>query len=153
MRHFEYKGIKLILTDTVLNIFDSFTQNTINKNESGGILLGQIDEKTVYMVRATTPNKFDKASRYNFVRDKTAAQILADFEYMNSSKQTIYFGEWHTHPEDYPSPSGQDIKMIKGQYKLGKNFPPFIFLIIQGIKGIYVGIYNGSELIDMQEQL
>lgn len=151
MRHFAIDKIQLTLTDEVLKILANHIQDDSRKNEAGGIILGQISDTEVRILKASTPNKFDKASRYNFVRDKDAAQVIADFEYLNSNKETIYFGEWHTHPEEDPTPSLQDIKMIKEQFKLGKNFPQFIFLIIQGTKGLYVGVCNKKDLLQMVE--
>lgn len=152
MKIFKSDKIKLILNDGVLDIFQGYIQNTPSKNEAGGILLGQIKDDYIYIIRSTIPNKFDKATRYSFTRNKEMAQIIADFEYINSDQRTIYIGEWHTHPEDMPSPSGQDMRMIEEQYKKGKNLYPFIFLIIQGRVGLFVSVYNGNELVKMVEK-
>lgn len=151
MRVYTSNMLNLEITDDVLGIFSTYIQDTRKKNESGGILLGQIKGKTVYLLRATVPNIFDNVSRTSFERDKKVAQILADYEFVNSGNKTIYIGEWHTHPEDYPSPSVQDICMIKDQLKTSKNLEPYMFLIIQGIKGLYVAIFDGKELIRMKE--
>ncbi|MGZ3862490.1 MAG: Mov34/MPN/PAD-1 family protein [Bacteroidia bacterium] len=147
-----YSSDKFTLTihKDVLSIFESYIQDTYKKNESGGILLGQLKDNQVYLIRASVPNKFDKASRHNFERDKIIAQIIVDNEFANSNGKTIYIGEWHTHPEDKPLPSGQDERMIKDQLKLNKNIEPYLFMIIQGIKSLYVGIYDGKKLTEMK---
>lgn len=47
---------------------------------------------------------------------------------MNSGQKTIYIGEWHTHPENYPNPSGVDNKMIVQQYFKNRINEPFLIL-------------------------
>lgn len=151
MRVFTSNILNLEITDEVLGVFGTYIQDTRKKNESGGILLGQIKNETVYLLKVTVPNIFDRSSRTSFEREKRVAQIIADYEFVNSGNKTIYVGEWHTHPEDYPTPSGPDIRMIKDQLKTSKNLEPYIFLIIQGIKGLYVAIFDGKEMIEMKE--
>jgi integrative and conjugative element protein (TIGR02256 family) len=136
----------IIIARSVLNIIERFKQSNNKNNESGGILLGQVTEKDVHILKVTTPNKFDSASRYSFDCNKDAAQIIINYEFLNSGQKTIYIGEWHTHPEDYPNPSGIDKKMIDNQYFKNKLNEPFLILIIQGLKGLYVAIFDGKKL-------
>lgn len=151
MRVFKSSAFTLNISADVLNIFNEYIQDTKTKNESGGILLGQIKDNAIYLIKASIPNVMDIASRYSFERNKIIAQVIVDYEFVNSNKKTIYIGEWHTHPEDFPTPSGQDKKMIAGQLKLNKNIEPNLFIIIQGIKGLYVGIHDGKKLTQMEE--
>lgn len=134
------------ISDTALNIFNKYKQIGKWSNESGGILLGQVTDKGIYILKASTPNKFDKASRYGFECNKDGAQIIMDYEFVNSAKKTIYLGEWHTHPESIPTPSETDLKMIQTQYKKNKINEPFLLLIIQGTKELFVGLYDGNEI-------
>jgi integrative and conjugative element protein (TIGR02256 family) len=134
------------ISDSVLDIFEKYKQNSKWSNESGGILLGQVTKEGVYILKASTPNKFDKGSRYSFECNKDGAQIIMDYEFINSNKKTIYIGEWHTHPEPIPTPSGTDINMIQTQYKKNKINEPFLLLIIQGTKELYVGLFDGKAI-------
>lgn len=138
--------MKIKITRSALDVIERFKQDTKSAKESGGILLGQVKEKEVYILKVTTPNKFDKASRYSFDCNKDAAQVIIDYEFINSGQKTIYIGEWHTHPENYPNPSGIDKKMIGKQYFKNRLNEPFLILLIQGLKGLYVAIYNGKKL-------
>jgi integrative and conjugative element protein (TIGR02256 family) len=140
----------IIIARTVLNLIEKFKQTNKKDNESGGILLGQVKGKEVYILKATTPNKFDRASRYSFDCNKDAAQVIIDYEFLNSSLKTIYIGEWHTHPENYPNPSGVDKRMIDNQYFKNKLNEPFLILIIQGLKGVYVAMFNGKKLEEIK---
>ena len=151
MRKFKSKVLNLNISDDVLSVFSDYVQDKKKKNESGGILLGQIKDNTIYLIKASVPNPFDKQSRYSFERNKEIAQIIVDHEFINSSNKTIYIGEWHTHPEDYPTPSDPDKRMIMNQLKLSKYIEPNLFIIIQGIKDLYVGIYDGKNLTKMEE--
>lgn len=148
---FKGEKYKLHITEQVHGILKRYIQDDGKKNEAGGVLLGQIKNNNIYLIRVTVPNKFDKASRFGFERNKEIAQILADYEFINSDKKTVYVGEWHTHPEDFPTPSGQDINMIKDQLRLSKHIEPYLFLLIQGRKDIYVGVYDGNKLIKMDK--
>jgi integrative and conjugative element protein (TIGR02256 family) len=136
----------IIIARSVLNLIERFKQTNNKDNESGGILLGQVTEKEVYILKVTSPNKFDRASRYSFDCNKDAAQVIINYEFLNSGQKTIYIGEWHTHPENYPNPSGVDKRMIDNQYFKNKLNEPFLILIIQGLKGLYVAIFDGKKL-------
>ena len=129
-----------------MNLIERFKQTHKKDSEAGGILLGQVTEKNVYILKVTIPNKFDSASRCSFDCNKDAAQIIINYEFFNSGQKTIYIGEWHTHPEDYPNPSVVDNKMIDKQYFKNKLNEPFLILIIQGLKGLYAAIFDGKKL-------
>lgn len=138
---------KIEIAESVLSIIQSYKQTKKGDNESGGILLGQVNDKVIYINKVSTPNKFDRGERYSFESNKDAAQVIIDFEFYNSDKKTIYLGEWHTHPESVPTPSSIDINMIKKQFKKNKLNEPFLILLIQGLTDLYIGYYDGNELI------
>jgi integrative and conjugative element protein (TIGR02256 family) len=140
------RKFEILIYRSVLNLLEKFKQFTKDANESGGILLGQIADEKVYILKVTTPNKFDRATRYSFDCNKDAAQVIIDYEFINSEQKTIYIGEWHTHPEMYPNPSGVDRRMIDNQYFKNKLNEPFLILLIQGLTGLYVAIFDGKKL-------
>jgi integrative and conjugative element protein (TIGR02256 family) len=123
-----------------------FKQHGSRRNESGGVLIGQIKDNKVYILKISVPNKFDRASRHGFECNKDAAQIIMDYEFYNSGGRSIYIGEWHTHPEEIPKPSGDDKVMIKEQFRKNKLNEPFLILLIQGLTGLYIALYDGKSL-------
>lgn len=147
------ENYNIIISDRPLEIFNSYVQDTINKKESGGILLGQVVDSNIYVMKASIPNSFDRAGRYKFHRNKKAAQVIIDYEFVNSNKKTIYLGEWHTHPENNPSPSGIDIKMLKQQFKNNRINEKYLLLLIRGSQKTYVALYDGDnfegKLVDL----
>lgn len=147
MERYKLPDYELIIQPDALKIMKSFIQNDRTKHESGGILLGQIKDGKIYVQNVSTPNKFDRSGRYYFHRDKDAAQIIIDYEFANSFGNVIYLGEWHTHPEAVPSPSIQDMKMIKGQYNSGTLNVPFVLMIIQGTSKLFVSSFDGENLL------
>ncbi len=139
---------RVVLSESALAVFKNYVQDELHKNEAGGILLGSVEGKTIYVVKASVPNKFDKATRTSFIRDKNAAQIIVDYEFENSAGKMFYVGEWHTHPEDYPTPSGQDRHMTIEQFNKSRLSQPFSLMIIQGIKDIYIALYDSKTILE-----
>ncbi len=142
---FIHDNKRLVITDQALAVFNQFKQ-TNKKNEQGGILLGEVRENEIRITKVSVPTIFDKSSRYRFNRNKKSAQIIVDYEFYNSQGKTIYLGEWHTHPENYPTPSNTDRKMIKAQFDKNFTNEEFLFMIIVGLKNLYVSIYDGISL-------
>jgi integrative and conjugative element protein (TIGR02256 family) len=132
----------LSLSAEVLHILEKYIQRKLSDPESGGIILGKIISDTIQIQRLSIPTELDKRSRMNFERHRLSAQIVTNYEYANSYGQVAYLGEWHTHPEDHPSPSGTDIKMIKQQFNQNKIHTDFLILLIQGRKSLFAAIIN-----------
>ena len=136
------------ISDDALSILDKYKQHKKYQNESGGIILGFVHkDNNIYISKISEPNVLDKAFRYSFERNKKAAQIIVNSEFYESGGKVIYLGEWHTYPEPNPFPSLVDIKMIKQQYTNNKINEDFLILLIQGMESLYVGFYDGNQLV------
>lgn len=85
-------------------------QLAISQAEAGGVLLGRIvvDARDVIVDRATEPAKQDRRSRFFFWRSRETTQQIVNEAWRRSAGTQQYLGEWHTHPEDDPTPSGID---------------------------------------------
>ena len=117
MRSIAIAEYEVNFIDTVLSIFEKFKQREPKQNEAGGILLGQVKDKKIFITRVTFPNAFDSSSRTSFKRNRRILQVLIDYEFENSEGKNNYLGEWHTHPEECPYPSATDLTMINDQLK------------------------------------
>lgn len=148
---FKHKNRTIIIEQNVINLFNTFRQ-TEQKLESGGILLGEIYDNEVRIKKASIPTNFDSSSRYRFNRNKKSAQLIANYEFKNSGGTIIYLGEWHTHPENIPTPSSTDIKMITTQFQKNKINETFLLMIIVGLTDIYLGIYDGKVLTVLKRE-
>lgn len=137
----------ICIAESALKVLDSYKQ-TGNQNEAGGIIIGRVYENNVVCItELSEPNEFDKTSKNSFVRDKKMAQLIVDEAFKKSRGELIYLGEWHTHPEQNPTPSWVDKRMIKEQFKKNIINENFLILLIQGTESLYASIYNGEKLI------
>jgi integrative and conjugative element protein (TIGR02256 family) len=128
-------------------MLEHFKQTEKKTPEAGGIILGKLKSGAIHLLRLTPPSELDRATRMNFERHRLSAQIVINYEFHNSRGRVAYMGEWHTHPEDLPSPSSQDLKMIIEQLKNNKLQTDFLVLLIKGLRGLYVGVQKENELL------
>ena len=79
--------------------------------EAGGILLGRLIAECddVVVDLALPPSPDDRATRFRFFRARGAANLAIRAHWERSSGTRIYLGEWHSHPEDRPTPSCLDL--------------------------------------------
>ena len=140
MKEFEIGPYQVFLNIETQHIFNQHRQVKPKQLESGGILLGQVKDKRIYILRASTPSPFDKATRYSFRRNPKIAQVIINYELWNSGQLNTYLGEWHTHPEKSPSPSKTDDDMIKDQLIKNQLHYPFVLQYIQGTKDFFLRI-------------
>lgn len=139
-----HKEIRIVIEENVENLFLNFVQIK-DRNEQGGILLGKVKDNEIIICRASIPTEFDRSSRFSFDRNKKSAQMIIDYEFLNSQGKIVYLGEWHTHPENYPTPSQTDLKMIKTQFEKNTLNESFLIMIIVGLKNKYVSFFNGKS--------
>jgi len=140
---------ELLLHAGPLSILEQFTQHKRHAPEAGGIILGKLIHGQINILKLSVPTDLDRSSRMNFERNKLSAQIILDYEFHNSGGQLIYLGEWHTHPEPFPSPSIVDLGMLKHQFSHNKLNTDFLILLIKGTKGLYIRIINKNGYKEM----
>lgn len=140
---------KLSISSSVKTILNSYRQSKPSHTEAGGVLIGQINESDILINRISIPSPFDTTTRYSFIRDKKAHQMIMDYEFANSEGKNIYIGEWHTHPAKIATPSTTDVKMIKDQYKHNQIQTDFLILIILGLKTDYLGVFKKKSLKEL----
>lgn len=122
-----------------------FIQSDPSKKEAGGVLLGRflIDSNDVVVDHITIPMAGDKRARFGYFRSKHAHQKRISEAWASSQGTCNYLGEWHTHPEDDPHPSGYDIANWKNKLKDDKFDSDFLFFIIVGT--VRVNVWKGRR--------
>ncbi len=149
---FGYTSDQLIIKKSVIKTFKKFIIGE-KKNESGGILLGNVFNSHCYIVKVTTPNKYDSFGPNYFVRSKQGAQSYINKSWKKSNGSEIYLGEWHTHFEELPLPSNIDKEMILNSLKKTKMEIDFLFLIIIGLNNIFwIGKQTKEILIELKKE-
>lgn len=112
-----------------------------------------IDDYSFYISDISTPSENDISSRFNFVRSFVNAQKFINNLFKTTNGKKIYLGEWHTHPENVPTPSSTDLKSFGQQLKNNKINSKIIFMIILGLEGLYVAAYDKAGLITQYQIL
>lgn len=140
-------NIDVLITDNVIETLVKFIQNNLKDKEAGGILTGKIFSDRIEITSCSTPSNLDTQKRFNFVRSYKSAQKFIDKVFQHSKGKEIYLGEWHTHPEHIPTPSNTDLQSFKQTITKNKLNSSIHFMIIVGIKQIYIGTYVKGKLL------
>lgn len=137
--------IAIVFNRQVLTHFERNRQMTSSDPEAGGQLFARFDGDTAYVEEATGPRPTDLRTRFAFRPDRTAEQkeIHERFE-----RGLHYVGDWHTHPTDFPWPSGEDVASIRAAVNRSKHELKGFLLIIVGNapfpRGLFVTLETGS---------
>lgn len=134
----------LLIDEKVLTTINRYRQLSDNSLEAGGILLGYRRDPHVEVTSVTEPGALDIRTRTRFerkdpVHQQIAAQLWEKDPYIH------YLGEWHTHPEPYPSPSSLDQREWR---ILGKSYhPEKLIMLIQGYDDCWLGMQHHKKSI------
>jgi len=126
------RGARILVDASVLVAMNRYRQNSAEKTEAGGVLLGYRRGIHLHVTIATEPSNEDVRRRRLFERTSRVHQAIATDHWRLSGGTIAYLGEWHTHPEVHPSPSSLDFKewyLICRQQRV-----PMIFVIV-GVDG------------------
>lgn len=128
-----------------LSLVDGFWQDERSKPESGGILLGYRRGGHLHVTMASTPQPEDGRWRYFFRRSRRAHQEIAIHHWRASGETVDYLGEWHTHPEPNPTPSGEDYAEWA---KICARTPKSMLFLIVGWSGqLWLGWSSGQRVL------
>jgi integrative and conjugative element protein (TIGR02256 family) len=110
MRFARPGGGELRISEAAIVKMRAHIQRHCWSTEAGGILLGRMltEKEHIVVDEVTVPGPHDRRSRFRFFRSERPAQTAVDAAWTCSGGEINYLGEWHTHPEDDPTPSGHD---------------------------------------------
>ncbi|MED3554282.1 ribosomal-processing cysteine protease Prp [Cytobacillus praedii] len=149
---YKYGDKYIVFTDEVIKFFDKYKQYNDTQHESGGILLGKVYNDLIIIDQISEPSREDKCGRFYFVRNVKRAQKIVERAWKESNGERIYLGEWHTHPEDIPTPSRDDKILLKNMLKHSRMEIDFLFMVIIGrISPYFAVIQKGmKEMIPIE---
>ena len=126
----------LKISSAPLKRMQSFVQDERNKPESGGVLLGRfiVHSKNIVVDRVTIPMVGDQKSRFHFTRAEKRHQKVIINAWNKSDGTCHYLGEWHTHPEFYPTPSRQDKRNWREILETRTFSSLYLYFVIVGEK-------------------
>ena len=140
----------LIFTDTVLSHFHCHRQLKIQSKEAGGQLFARFDGPVIRIERATGPRPTDRRGRRIFVPNRLAERR----EIKRMFKEELYYvGDWHTHPEPQPMPSGKDIGSFQDMFRKSRHGLASFVMVIVGTasfpKSLFVGLCTSEGLVEL----
>lgn len=101
---------RIVLTGGVLAYIARHKQLSWWAREAGGQLFGTMTGDEVIIASASGPYRGDQRSRCSYRSNPRAAQQAINHF---AAQGLIYFGEWHTHPEDSPGASFADLDAMR----------------------------------------
>lgn len=124
-----------------------YRQLRAGDNEAGGQLFARLSAGRVDIEIATGPHHADLRSRFYFA----PSRINERREIQELHRRGLhYVGDWHTHPQEVPLPSGLDLHNIREIFSQSHHAYAGILMVIVGQleppAGIYVGIANGQSV-------
>lgn len=103
-------------------------------NETGGILLGYLDQKLklIYVVDASNASADSVCKPSSFIRGEAGVLESVEAAEKRTAGIVSYIGEWHSHPSNIsPTPSELDIKLLATQAeKMGLDGLPCLMIIV-----------------------
>lgn len=135
-------SVLLNFSEEVRRVFEKNVQMG-DRPESGGVLLGTVHERGLLVTVATTPTRLDRQFRYLFERLPFGHRAVAKRLWQSSAGTTRYIGEWHTHPQDIPTPSGIDLDEWQKLAKVRADKRPLLAVIV-GRRALHVELSHGN---------
>lgn len=136
-------GQLLILEQNILDHFAKWRQLAPNMSEAGGQLFGVVEGQSLKLKRATGPRNSDRRGRFFFIADRFAERR----EISTLHKSGLhYLGDWHTHPQAVPVPSGTDLTSMADLFVRSKHDLNALLMVIVGTaefpKGLHVSLHD-----------
>ena len=149
---YKYDDKYVVFTEEVIKVLDRHKQCNYTQHEAGGILLGKVYNDLIIIDQISEPSIKDRSGRFYFIRNVKRAQSIVDRAWKESNGERIYLGEWHTHPEDIPTPSRDDKLLLKNMLKHSRMEINFLFMFIIGRNSPYFAVlqHDKDELISIE---
>lgn len=133
----------VVLSAPVLHVFAKYRQRYFWQTESGGILLGKRRGKHLEVVVATEPMPTDRGSQYFFEREAEGHAEAAQLAWRAGDEMVDYVGEWHTHPQRVPIPSGIDRSEWQ-RLSAGRSEVTALVTVVVGTRQLHLELLNAS---------
>lgn len=138
--------------ESVITVFERHIQTLPSDCESGGLLLGTVHGSNIMVIEATVPTAWDKRFQYLFERMPFGHRSIAQARWEASGGTVRYLGEWHTHPQDYPCPSGLDRSEWNKLSSKRADGRPMLAIIV-GCKSLYIELVPHAGIGPMMTTL
>lgn len=141
----------IILSDSVLDLFSEYRQKG-DQPEAGGMLFVRFEFPNIIVEKASPPAKEDKRWRTLFIPCRKIQRRYIKQKY---DEGLHFVGEWHTHPQDTPTPSSLDLSSMEDSFAKSQHELKCFIMIIAGNSQqelkLWVGAHNSTGHLQLQE--
>ncbi|MGY4509588.1 Mov34/MPN/PAD-1 family protein [Bradyrhizobium sp. USDA 3650] len=142
-----HSGQRLTFDDAVLSHFHRHRQTRIWHREAGGLLFSRLALPAIDVCAITGPRRTDRGGRYSYWPDERAEQREIDEMF---GRGLHFVGCWHTHPEDFPSPSLVDVRNISDCVRRSQHALNGFVMVIVGraptSRGLFVSVCDATHV-------
>ena len=140
-------GLSVVFTKAVIAELLANKQNN-GMCEAGGMLFcSDLFSERLVISKISRPHVKDIRRKFFFRQNKKYAQRIID-EFFKEGFH--YVGDWHTHPQPHPKPSGKDIKTIKEVFnKSDHGLSYMVHVIVASVDHFeqsYVSLTDGKDV-------
>jgi len=137
---FRHEASNVVLTDNCISELLRHRQSSGSSRENGGQLFARFVQDGIQVEVATVTRGFSRRTRFGFWPDRKAEQ--ADINQL-FERGLHYIGDWHTHPEEVPSPSATDKLKMQEIFRNSRHELPFMLMAIVGQAALPQGLFLG----------
>lgn len=141
---FKVNRIAVRIAPQALATFEAHRQRRFYQREAGGQLFARVRDDDWEIVAATGPRSRDRRGRFSF-RPHRASEQEEIFRHHELGLD--YVGDWHTHPEDVPTPSSDDLSSIAELVRRSTHHLPGFLLLIVGRKPFPGGLWGSFHSV------
>ncbi len=142
-----FQGLTYVFKNSCIDVLSSHRQRTFFAREIGGQLFARFEAGAIVVEVATVTSGRSRRTRFGFWPDREAER--QDIERLFEDG-LHYIGDWHSHPEPYPSPSRTDVCKMKEIFNQSEHQLQAMLMVIVGQttfpKGLFVGAVTASAV-------
>lgn len=131
-------GQRLIFSQKVIDHFTAYQQKRCWQREAGGQLFARFDGDEIIIEEATGPRWNDWRTRYTYRPNRSAEQREIEARHVRGLH---FVGDWHTHPEQFPTPSDQDVQSMSEMFVKSRHHLKGFVLAIVGLQHFPSGLF------------
>ena len=148
---FPHSDQVLEIAPPVIQTFKHY-QQTGEACEVGGLLFAKMLLPKIVIEEATHPHEKDKQFRFSFIPFRNAQRRIIKGRF----RRGLHFvGEWHTHSQESPTPSGLDLHSMHDSFVKSKHELNAFVMIIVGSKRsqlrLWISIHNHGGYLPLAQ--
>jgi len=138
---YQFQDIIYEFDHSCISTFEKHKQKSFFSREIGGQLFAKFTETKLVIEMVTVTKGKSRRSRFGFWPDRATERrdIQALFE-----QGLHYVGDWHTHPENHPTPSVADTIKIADIFRCSRHELDNLLIVIVGLAPFPKGLFVGS---------